>query len=216
MVRQVASDGPFLPVEAEAQAAGYPRVVGLDEAGRGPLAGPVVAAAVLLPAQADIDGLRDSKRLTVRQRDAVYAWLRACGVAYGIGMVAAAQIDRHDIVWATKTAMLRAVQQLGPTPDLLLIDGTAALPLTIAQQTLVRGDSLCASIAAASVLAKVTRDRLMLSYAQRYPVYEFERHKGYPTRDHYTRLRRYGPCPIHRRSFRGVVEASSSDSGERS
>ena len=215
MAGQPAADGPFLPVEATARAAGYQCIVGIDEAGRGPLAGPVVAAAVLLPADVDIDGLGDSKRLTARQRDAVYTRIHAQATAYGLGRVSAAQIDRHNIAWATAIAMIRAVQQLDTTPDLLLIDGTATLPVTIAQQTLVRGDSRCASIAAASVLAKVTRDRLMLSYAQRYPEYGFERHKGYPTREHYAHLQSYGPCPIHRRSFRGVVEAPPRHGGER-
>jgi ribonuclease HII len=184
--------------------AGYRCVIGIDEAGRGPLAGPVVAAAVLLPDVCVIAGLQDSKRLSARQRDAVYTRICASAVSYSIGSVSSVLIDQYNILWATKQAMMQAVQGLARTPDLLLIDGTASLPISIAQRTLVRGDAQCASIAAASVLAKVTRDRLMVAYAQHYPAYGFERHKGYPTREHYARLRQYGPCAIHRRSFRGV------------
>jgi ribonuclease HII len=211
MARRAAPNGLFLPIEADVRAAGYQCVVGIDEAGRGPLAGPVVAAAVLLPDDRPIAGLQDSKRLTTRQRGTVYRRIRACAVSYGIGMVSSGQIDQHNILWATKEAMSRAVRQLDCAPDMLLIDGTESLPLTIAQRTLVRGDALCASIAAASVIAKVTRDRLMMAYARRYPAYGFEQHKGYPTRDHYARLRLYGPCAIHRRSFKGVLKESKRD-----
>ena len=204
---------PFFPFENMMRTAGHGCIVGIDEAGRGPLAGPVVAAAVLLPEGCIITGLRDSKRLTAQQRDDVYRRICASAVSYGIGSVSPALIDRHNILWATKQAMIQAVQGLDRPPDLLLIDGTAALPLPIAQRTLVRGDARCASIAAASVLAKVTRDRLMVAYAQHYPVYGFERHKGYPTREHYVRLRQYGPCAIHRRSFRGVLTAADLTEG---
>jgi ribonuclease HII len=216
MARRFTTGGAFLPIEAEARAAGYQCIVGIDEAGRGPLAGPVVAAAVLLPQDTTLAGLQDSKLLTARQRDALYGQLRSCGMAYGIGIVSSVQIDQYNILWATKEAMMRAVQQLDQLPDCLLIDGTEALPLTIMQRTLVRGDLHCASIAAASVLAKVTRDRLMLAYAQRYPRYGFERHKGYPTREHYARIRTYGPCAIHRRSFRGVLNETAHGQTEQS
>jgi len=205
MVWRTALPEGFLPVEAEARAASYRCIVGLDEAGRGPLAGPVVAAAVLLPRDHTIPDLQDSKCLTARQRESVYAAIRQQAITYGIGMVSPQQIDQHNILWATKAAMLQAIQHLEQPPDLLLIDGTERLPTAIAQRPLIRGDALCASIAAASVLAKVTRDRLMLTYAQLYPAYGFEQHKGYPTRQHYACLRLYGPCAIHRRSFRGVV-----------
>jgi ribonuclease HII len=141
----------------------------------------------------------------------VYTAIRQRAITYGIGIVSPQQIDQHNILWATKAAMLRAIQHLEQTPDMLLIDGTERLPSTTAQRPLVRGDALCASIAAASVLAKVTRDCLMLTYAQLYPAYGFEQHKGYPTRQHYARLRLYGPCAIHRRSFRGVVMAPPAD-----
>ena len=205
MARRVISHGAFLPIESEAQDAGYQWIAGLDEAGRGPLAGPVVAAAVVLPAHSHIVGLRDSKRLTARQRDVVYERIQQQAIAYGIGMISHTQIDQRNILWATQEAMLGAMRQLAGVPDMLLIDGITALPTTMAQRLIIRGDACCASIAAASVLAKVTRDRLMIAYAREYPAYGFEKHKGYPTAEHYARLRTYGPCAIHRRSFRGVV-----------
>jgi ribonuclease HII len=213
MPRRLLLQAAFLPLEADAWRAGYRSIAGIDEAGRGPLAGPVVAAAVILPDHRAIPGLQDSKRLTPRQRDTVYAEICARAVTYGIGLVSHAQIDRYNILWATKAAMLQAVQCLARVPDLLLIDGTERLSTAIAQHTVVRGDAQCASIAAASVLAKVTRDRLMLAYARRYPVYGFERHKGYPTPEHCARLQRYGPCAIHRRSFRGVLQSPETQEG---
>lgn len=209
MRRQAPPATAFRPLEDEARAAGYHWVVGIDEAGRGPLAGPVVAASVLLPATASIQGLRDSKRLTARQREQVYARICDLAITYGVGIVAADQIDQHNILWATKDAMRRSVERLTRKPDMLLIDGTATLPLRIAQQPIVRGDAICVSIAAASVIAKVTRDHLMIDYATQYPAYGFERHKGYPTREHYALLQRLGPCPIHRYSFRGVTFTSN-------
>lgn len=209
MSRQIRPDTAFVGFEEEARVDGYHRIAGIDEAGRGPLAGPVVAACVLLPANASIPELRDSKRLTVRQRERVYDRICDIAITYGVGIVTADQIDKHDILWATKDAMQKSVEHFAQQPDLLLIDGTATLPMQIAQRTIVRGDALCASIAAASVLAKVTRDRLMIDYAKQYPAYGFERHKGYPTREHYDRLQRYGPCPIHRYSFRGVLPTSN-------
>lgn len=205
MARRVAPQGAFLPIEHEVRGAGYCCIAGVDEAGRGPLAGPVVAAAVILPAHCQIAGLRDSKRLTARQRDVVYECIRQQALAYGIGLVSSCQIDQHHILWATQQAMLRAVQQLPMAPEIVLIDGMTALPTALPQRLIVGGDACCASIAAASVLAKVTRDRLMIAYAQQYPVYGFEQHKGYPTAAHYASLRVHGPCAIHRRSFRGVV-----------
>lgn len=199
------SAAAFKPYEVQARASGYQWVVGIDEAGRGPLAGPVVAAAVLLPNNVSIQGLRDSKRLTARQRDHVYDRVRTIAITYGVGIIAADQIDKHNILWATKQAMQISVKHLGRKPDMLLIDGPITLPMEIAQQPIVRGDAICASIAAASIIAKVTRDRLMIDYAKKYPTYGFERHKGYPTQEHYDRLQRHGPCPIHRYSFRGVT-----------
>ena len=197
-----------LPFEQEASRTGYRTIVGIDEAGRGPLAGPVVAAAVCLPAEHDIPGLHDSKRLTERQREAVYRLILREALAYGVGAVSHRLIDRHNVLWATKEAMLRAVRQLSSVPDLLLIDGPIVLPAAIDQCPIVRGDASCASIAAASVIAKVTRDRMMVAYGKRYPAYGFSQHKGYPTRDHYARLHAHGPCAIHRLSFRGVLRPS--------
>ena len=197
-----------LPFEREARQAGYRTIAGIDEAGRGPLAGPVVAAAVCLPAQHGIPGLQDSKRLAERQREAVYRLILREALAYGVGVVSHRLIDRHNVLWATKEAMLRSVRQLPSVPDLLLIDGPITLSAAIAQRPIVRGDASCASIAAASVIAKVTRDRMMVAYGKRYPAYGFARHKGYPTRDHYARLRAHGPCAIHRLSFRGVLGSS--------
>ena len=205
MAQGLAVHRDFLPIEREVRAAGHHWIVGLDEAGRGPLAGPVVAAAVVLPADSHIPGLQDSKRLTARQRDVVYSRVQQQALAYGIGIISHTQIDQHNILWATKEAMLCAMRQLQRVPDMLLIDGITALPTTIAQRLLIGGDACCASIAAASVLAKVTRDQLMIAYAQAYPGYGFDKHKGYPTPEHYTRLRTYGPCAIHRVSFRGVL-----------
>ncbi len=205
MTRRQAAYRDFFPIEREARAAGCQWIVGFDEAGRGPLAGPVVAVAVVLPVDSHIPGLQDSKRLTARQRDVVYSCIQQQALAYGLGIISHTQIDQHNILWATKEAMLCAMQQLHRAPDMLLIDGITALPTTIAQRLIIGGDACCASIAAASVLAKVTRDRLMLAYAQEYPAYGFDKHKGYPTPEHYARLRTYGPCAIHRMSFRGVI-----------
>jgi ribonuclease HII len=194
------------PFEQAARLAGHHAIAGIDEAGRGPLAGPVVAAAVFLPVEYNIPGLQDSKRLTEAQREAVYGHILRESLACGVGIVSHRLIDRHNILWAAKEAMLRAVRQLATVPDLLLIDGPIKLPTAIQQHPIVRGDSSCASIAAASVVAKVTRDRMMVHYDRLYPVYGFARHKGYPTRHHYARLRAHGPCAIHRLSFRGVAE----------
>ena len=206
MAQRDISGVSHLPFEQEARQEGYRTIAGIDEAGRGPLAGPVVAAAVCLPSAHDIPGLQDSKRLTERQREAVFRLILHEALTYGIGVVSHRLIDRHHILWAAKEAMLRAVRQLSSVPDLLLIDGPIALPAAIDQRPIVRGDASCASIAAASVIAKVTRDRMMVAYGKRYPAYGFARHKGYPTRDHYARLRAHGPCAIHRLSFRGVLD----------
>ncbi len=208
MAQRAVSCVSHVPFEHEARA-GYRTIAGIDEAGRGPLAGPVVAAAVCLPPRHHIPGLQDSKRLTARQRESVCPLILRVALAYGIGVVSHRLIDRHHILWATREAMLRALRQLASVPDLLLIDGPIALPTAIAQRPIVRGDASCPSIAAASVIAKVTRDRMMVAYGRRYPAYGFARHKGYPTRDHYARLRVHGPCAIHRLSFRGVLDPST-------
>jgi len=203
----------FEPFEVEAQAAGHQWVAGVDEAGRGPLAGPVIAAAVILPASDAIAGLQDSKQLTQPQRECAYAAILNQAVSFGLGIVSHAYIDQHNILRATLEAMRQAVQQLAPRPDLVFVDGTMTFPSDVAQRSLVKGDARCASIAAASIVAKVTRDRLMTAYAKRYPAYGFEMHKGYPTREHYRRLRLHGPCAIHRLSFRGVRVAEAQRAG---
>jgi ribonuclease HII len=203
----------FEPFERTARTAGFQSIVGIDEAGRGPLAGPVVAAAVILASDTCLPGLQDSKRLTAYQRDVVYGEIQQRALAYGIGIVSHDQIDRQTILWATKEAMMQAIRQLLLVPEFLLIDGSQTLPIAVPQRAIVGGDACCASIAAASVVAKVTRDRLMVAYAKHYPLYGFERHKGYPTREHYAYLQRYGPCAIHRRSFRGVLPTSKPPQG---
>ncbi|GAB6062629.1 ribonuclease HII [Deferrisoma palaeochoriense] len=187
-------------------AAGAVRVCGVDEAGRGPLAGPVVAAAVILPPGTEIPGLDDSKRLASGARAALVPRIRAVALAVGIGECTPEEIDRWNIHRATLRAMCRAVEDLGMTPDHLLVDGIHRLPLSLPQETLVKGDARSWAVAAASVIAKEHRDALMVEYGRRYPGYGFEDHKGYPTRAHREALERLGPCPIHRRTFRGVRE----------
>lgn len=191
-----------LRLERRAWARGFRLVAGVDEAGRGPLAGPVVAAAVILAPEARIPGLDDSKRLTPAQREALAPRIRAAALAWGVAAVGVDYIDRHRIAAATWEAMRRAVARLAPAPDLLLVDGFAIPGLSLPQEGVVGGDRLSASIAAASVLAKVARDRVMAALGRRYPGYGFEVHKGYPTAAHREALRRLGPSPVHRRSFR--------------
>ncbi len=185
---------------------GYRLIAGIDEAGRGPLAGPVVAAAVILHPDRPIAGVNDSKKLTERSRERLFEQIQEAALAIGIGSLPPVEIDRINILQATRQAMLAAVCQLAPTPDALLIDGITAIDTPLYQQTITRGDSLSASIAAASIIAKVTRDRLMRDYDTAYPQYGFGRHKGYGSAAHLAALRRHGPCPIHRASFRGVKE----------
>lgn len=185
---------------------GYIWLAGMDEAGRGPLAGPVVAAAVIFPQGVFIEGVRDSKQLTLAQREALYAEIQASALDYGIGVVDHQVIDQVNILQATYLAMCQALLALKRTPDLLLIDGMNLPGVSITQVSIIKGDALCHSIAAASILAKVTRDRLMLEYHQAYPQYNFLTHKGYGTAEHMNRLKQYGPCPIHRRTFKGVKE----------
>ncbi|MDR7556718.1 MAG: ribonuclease HII [Armatimonadota bacterium] len=187
--------------ERAAWAAGIAPVAGVDEAGRGPLAGPVVAAAVVFPEELPVPQLRDSKRLTPAARLAVYERLLACGAAVGIGVAEVDEIDRHNILGATALAWTRALAALPVAPALVLIDGHLRAPVAVAQRPIVRGDAQCASIAAASIVAKVTRDRLMEALDARYPQYGFAHHKGYATAAHLAALRRWGPCPAHRRAF---------------
>jgi len=185
---------------------GFRFIAGIDEAGRGPLAGPVVAAAVVLPLPLFSEKLRDSKRLLPETREILYEKIMKKALAVGIGMVQADEIDRINIGRATQQAMARAVGSLPTQPDLLLIDGIMTLPLPLLQRTIVKGDSLSMSIAAASIVAKVYRDRVMLAYHERYPQYNFAKHKGYGTREHLEAIRVHGYCECHRKTFRGVRE----------
>lgn len=180
---------------------GIKLICGVDEAGRGPLAGPVCAAAVILPPNADIPGLNDSKKLSDKKRRELYPIIMEQAVAYGIGMADHKEIDEINILQATFLAMERAIARLSVKPELALIDGNREKDFGIPVRTVVHGDSLSASIAAASVLAKVTRDDLMLKMAEEYPQYGFEVHKGYGTKAHYQALSDNGPSPIHRMSF---------------
>ena len=184
---------------------GYSSVCGCDEAGAGPLAGPVYAAAVILPFGAELPGLNDSKKLTEKKREALFPVIREQAVAWAVARVEAAEIDETDILSARMKAMQLAIDQLTLAPDFALIDGNRdhgrSAAVTTPHRMIVKGDSLSASIAAASILAKVSRDRYMKEIAAQYPQYEFDRHKGYGTKRHYELLRQYGPSPIHRRTF---------------
>ena len=200
--------------ERQAAERGFSRVAGLDEAGRGPLAGPVVAAAVILPPRLDSPLIFDSKELSPAQRVEAYEYLLANAVIMGVGVVDAATVDAINIFRATKLSMVRAVEDLTVRPDYLLVDGLSLPEVDLPQLQLIKGDRRSLSIAAASIVAKVTRDRLMEAYAADYPQYAFERHKGYATEEHRSALARYGPCPIHRRSFRGVREFFEDGSSE--
>lgn len=191
----------WLKFENEAIANGYDIVCGVDEAGRGPLAGPVCAAAVILPKGHIIEGVNDSKKLTEKRREALFDVIKEEALAYSIATASAKEIDEINILQATFLAMKRAVEGLDIKPDFALIDGNKEPHLDIPMQTVVKGDARSASIAAASILAKVTRDRYMLEIANDYPQYHFEKHKGYGTKLHYEMLDAYGPSDIHRQSF---------------
>lgn len=180
---------------------GFKLVCGVDEAGRGPLAGPVCAAAVILPPHFDIPGLNDSKKLSDKRRRDLFPIIKEQALAYAIAFSDEKEIDQINILQATFRAMERAVGSLSITPDYILVDGNKLPRLSVAAQAVVHGDSLSASIAAASVLAKVTRDDIMLNMAGTYPMYGFDVHKGYGTKAHYDALVKYGPCAIHRSSF---------------
>lgn len=188
-------------LEKEIYAQGCTLLCGVDEAGRGPLAGPVCAAAVILPAGLELPGLNDSKKLSEKQREALFMPIKAAAKAYGIAFATVEEIENLNILNATFLAMNRAIAQLSPQPELALIDGNRSTGITLPSCCVVKGDSRCADIAAASVLAKVSRDHYMLEMAKEYPEYGFERHKGYGTKLHYEAIRKYGPCPIHRPSF---------------
>ena len=184
------------------RAAGHPCFCGVDEAGRGPLAGPVVAAAVILPPGLVIPGVDDSKKLSEKKREALFDTICREAVAYGIGIATVEEIERCNILGANDRAMSRAVEALHGQVGFALIDGNHLPPMMpVAAETLVKGDAKSASVAAASILAKVSRDRFMVELAEQYPQYAFEKHKGYPTKLHYERLRQYGPSPVHRKTF---------------
>jgi len=192
---------------------GYRYVAGVDEAGRGPLAGPVVAAAVVFPPQVKIQGLDDSKQLSPKKREELFQLIRDKSLKIGVGRVSHRQIDRLNIGRANLLAMKIAVEKLGGFADHLLIDGARnQVDSPLPQRAINGGDRKCASIAAASIIAKVTRDRIMLRYHEKYPEYRFDRHKGYGTEAHVRLVARFGPCPIHRRSFSPVNSLQGSRS----
>lgn len=211
-------EGDRLWLERELLGRGATLICGVDEAGRGPLAGPVVAAAVILPLSLPLAqvppewrGLDDSKRLTPAQRERQEAIIRRSALAVGVAEVSAAQIDDGDILSASLLAMRQAVESLATPPDYVLVDGNFRIPhLRVPQRAVVRGDSLSASVAAASIVAKVHRDRLMAGYHEIFPQYGFRSNKGYATRDHLAAIGRHGCCPVHRRSFRGVLSPTRS------
>jgi ribonuclease HII len=192
--------------EKRALRKGYSLVAGIDEAGRGPLAGPVVSAAVIFPDAIPEIGINDSKKLSPRKREYLFDIICEYAVSFGIGVVGHEKIDQINILQAALCSMSQAVETLNPVPDYLLVDGTFGINSDLPQQTIPKGDSLSISIAAASILAKVTRDRIMEAFHNDYPQYGFNSHKGYPTRLHKDAIKKHGPCPIHRRSFKGVKE----------
>ena len=193
--------GPGREIEDALRAEGYDIVCGVDEAGRGPLAGPVCAAAVILPRGVTIEGLDDSKKLTEKRREALYGDIIAAAEACGVAFADVEEIEELNILGATYLAMNRAIAALDAGIDLALIDGNRNAGIEYPSRCVVKGDAKCVSIAAASVLAKVTRDRYMRALAEKYPGYGFERHKGYGTEAHYAAIRALGPCPEHRPSF---------------
>jgi ribonuclease HII len=200
------NDLPGWSYERAAWDGGHVVVAGVDEAGRGPLAGPVLAAAIVLPGNLVLEGIRDSKQLTPEARDTLYEILRTHATAISVAAVGPERIDEVNILCATHEAMAAAVAGLPALPDLALVDGLAVRGLPCAHQAIVKGDACCVSISAASIIAKVTRDRLMVSLDAQFPGYGFAQHKGYPTPAHRDALRRFGPFPIHRRTFRPVRE----------
>ena len=188
-------------IENEIYDSGVKLICGVDEAGRGPLAGPVCAAAVILPRNCEIEGLNDSKKLTEKKREALYDVIIEKAVCYGIAFASVEEIEEINILNASMLAMNRAIKMLDPVPELALIDGNRNSAIEINSRCVIKGDAKCADIAAASILAKVTRDRYMLQMAEKYPEYHFEQHKGYGTKLHYEVLREHGPSEIHRMSF---------------
>jgi ribonuclease HII len=201
--------GPTEEFEQEARRCGYRRIAGVDEAGRGPLAGPVVAAAVILPVRCRLIGVDDSKQLSASERDRLFAAIMDRAVYVGVGSSTAEEIDRINILEATRLAMRRALAELSPAPDYVLIDAVSLTGMGMPVRPIIKGDALSLSIAAASIVAKVTRDRLMAHFHEAYPQYNFLSHKGYGTEEHLARLAEYGPSPIHRLTFAPVSAALS-------
>ena len=197
------SHDPFFH-EGLLRQAGYDLIAGVDEAGRGPLAGPVVAAAVTLPHGSELAGIKDSKEMTAKAREGAFSVIHREALAVGIGVISPQYIDEFNILKASLEAMRRAVLALDPQPEFLLVDGIHKVPFPIPQWCLKKGDRISRSISAASVVAKVYRDRIMRSYSKMYPAYEFHRNKGYGTRQHLEALKRYGASPLHRKTFKGV------------
>jgi len=185
---------------------GYERIAGVDEVGRGPLAGPVVAAAVILPKDGIGEKLFDSKKISSKKREELYGLILSKALGVGIGIIGQEEIDLLNILQATLKAMALAVQNLPMSPDFILIDGPQSLRLPVSQKPIRKGDQLSNSIAAASIVAKVTRDRMMLEWHRRYPQYNFAKHKGYGTKEHRRAIEKFGVCELHRKTFGGVKE----------
>jgi ribonuclease HII len=184
---------------------GFARIAGIDEVGRGTLAGPVVSAAVILKEGIRIEGLRDSKKVPAKERETLFHKIQSSSTDIGIGIVDHDEIDKLNILRATKLSMQRAIENLHTPPDLLIIDALSLPSVPIRQLSPVKGESVSASVAAASIIAKCVRDKIMLDYHQKYPEYNFKKHKGYSTQEHLDMLKLYGPCAIHRKSFRRVM-----------
>ena len=201
--------------ESQARESGFRSIAGVDEAGRGPLAGPVVAGAVILPAVVSLRGVKDSKRMTEKARGMAFLDIARKALAVGIGVVSHQEIDKKNILNASLEAMKRAVVALEPSPDFLLIDGIQGIALPTPQISLKKGDQLSLSISAASVMAKVYRDRIMRAYDEQYPDYGFAQNKGYGTARHIEAIKRFGPCPVHRRTFKGVMQGDPVTPGPR-
>ncbi|MGB3975832.1 MAG: ribonuclease HII [bacterium] len=204
---QSASIMDVLAFERRAREMGYRIIAGVDEAGRGPLAGPVVAAAVVLATDMMIPGVDDSKRVSPKQRDNLYPIIKKSASAFGIGLAGVSEIDALNILEATRLAMMRAVAKLSKPPDYLLLDAIVLPALPVKQESIVKGDRLSHSIAAASIVAKVTRDKIMNYWDKRYPQYGWSQNKGYATKDHLKAIKIFGPCPLHRKTFRGVCDS---------
>lgn len=198
---------PFDPLLYESMALkeGYRTIAGVDEVGRGPLAGPVVAAAVILPGELILPGIKDSKKMTEKARIKAFSEINSAAVAIGVGVVSHSYIDEFNILKASLAAMKNAVNNLDTAPDFLLVDGIFEIPLSLPQRCIKKGDERSLSISASSIIAKVYRDRIMSSFHQLYPEYGFNNHKGYGTAGHREKLKKHGPCPVHRLSFKGVL-----------